>query len=221
MPTLSQDAPRAKPQRDRSVFINCPFDEAYKPLLRAGCFTILACGFAPRCALDLSDSGAIRLDQIVKMIADCDYSIHDVSRVELDAESNLPRFNMPLELGADLGLRLRGPKIQRRRKTLVLDAEKHRYDVMLSDISGMDIESHGSSEQELVLRVRDWLNINQRGGNRVLPGAVAILSDYDAFGKIAPDILGPLRLDRLDQLHHVDYLHVVELALPQIEAARS
>jgi hypothetical protein len=46
------------------------------------------------------------------MIAECDFSIHDISRVELDDHSRLPRFNMPLELGADLGLRLQGPALQ-------------------------------------------------------------------------------------------------------------
>ena len=218
MPAPSEDALKPKPQRDRSVFINCPFDSEYQPLLRAGCFTILACGFAPRCALDLGDSGKVRFDEIVKMISDCDYSIHDISRVELDKASQLPRFNMPLELGADLGLRFRGPRIQRRRKTLVLDTEKHRYDVMLSDISGMDIESHENNARNVVLRIRDWLNLHQRtGGARILPGANAIWSDYEVFESLVPDILSSLRLDDLGKLHHVDFLRVVELALPLLE----
>jgi hypothetical protein len=33
----------------------------------------------------------------------------------------------PPELGADLGLRLEGPQLQRRRRSLILDAEAHRY----------------------------------------------------------------------------------------------
>src|SRR5579863_5628947 len=133
-----------KPNRARSVFINCPFDPDYKPLLRGACFAIMACGYAPRCALDYNDSGVVRLIEIVTMITACDRSIHDISRVELDRRSSLPRFNMPLELGADLGLRLAGPQLQRRRKSLILDAEAHRYDKTLSDISGMDIEVHSN-----------------------------------------------------------------------------
>ena len=123
-----------EPARQRSVFINCPFDQSYQPLLRAACYTILACGWVPRCALDFSDSGEVRFARIVDLIAACDFSLHDVSRVE--APKGLPRFNMPLELGADLGLRLRGPSPQRRRKLLILDAVAHRYDKTLSDISG-------------------------------------------------------------------------------------
>jgi hypothetical protein len=96
-----------EPTRNRAVFINCPFDAEYRPLMRACCIAIMACGYLPRCALD--------------------------------TVSRLPRFNMPLELGADLGLRLAGPALQRQRKTLILDAVSHRYDKTLSDISGIDI----------------------------------------------------------------------------------
>jgi len=189
--------------------------------MRAACFAILACGYAPRCALDYSDSGVVRFTEIVKMIAERDFSIHDISRVELDLDSRLPRFNMPLELDADLGLRLQGPIRQQRRKTLILDAEAHRYDKTLSDISGMDIEAHGDDPRRVIRHVRDWLNANRNPEAPLLPGAAAINDDHDAYLKIAPDIVAELRLDPHDELPHGDYLHVVETALPMIEAARA
>ena len=210
-----------RPNRTRSVFINCPFDPDYKPLMRATCFAILACGYAPRCALDYSDSGVVRFAEIVKLITECDRSIHDISRVELDLKSRLPRFNMPFELGADLGLRLAGPLRQRRRKSLILDAEAHRYDMTLSDISGMDIEVHANDMREIIRLVRDWLNANRESGMPPLPGAAAINDDYDAYLGIAPDIVANLRLDPHDELPHSDYLHVVAVALPRIESARA
>jgi hypothetical protein len=111
------------------------------------------------------------------MISQCDLSIHDISRVELDSRSKLPRFNMPLERGADLGLRLEGPARQGRRKALILDAEAHRYDMTLSDTSGMDIEPHANSVSEVVRHYRDWLNANREPGAPVLPGAAAISQD--------------------------------------------
>jgi hypothetical protein len=154
------------------------------------------------------------------MITECDLSIHDISRVELDKDSQLPRFNMPLELGADLGLRLEGPAKQRARKILILDAESHRYDRTLSDISGMDIEAHGNKVDRIIKHVRDWLSTNREPSQPTLPGAAAITADYEAYLKIAPDIIGALRLDPHDDLPHGDYLHVVEYALPLIEAAR-
>jgi hypothetical protein len=211
----------SKPARSRSVFINCPFDAEYRPLFRAIGFTLLACGYRPRCALDFSDSGAVRFAEIVKMITQCDLSIHDISRVELDRESQLPRFNMPLELGADLGLRLEGPARQRQRKILILDAEAHRYDKTLSDISGMDIEAHGGEVRRVIKAVRDWLAANQLDGAGLVPGAAAIAADHEAYLKVAPDIAAALRLDPHDDMPHVDYLHVVEYALPLIEAARA
>jgi hypothetical protein len=189
--------------------------------MRAACFAILACGYTPRCALDVSDSGAVRFIEIVKMITACDWSIHDISRVELDRTSLLPRFNMPLELGADLGLRLAGPPSQRRRRTLILDAEAHRYDKTLSDVSGVDIQAHANTVSEIIRLARDWLNANREAGSSPLPGGAAIKDDHDSYLRIAPDIVADLRLDPHDVLPHSDYLHVVERALPRIESARA
>jgi hypothetical protein len=154
------------------------------------------------------------------MISECDLSIHDISRVEPNSRSQLPRFNMPFELGADLGLRLAGPPRQRRRKTLILDAEAHRYDKTLSDISGMDIEAHADDPRKVVRHVRDWLNTNREAGAAVLPGAAATNEDYTVYLNLAPSIIAELRLDPHDELPHTDYLHVVKTALPRIEAFR-
>ena len=209
----------SSPSRARSVFINCPFDPDYKPLFRAMCFAIVACGFVPRCALDESDSAVVRFEKILDLIATSEFSVHDVSRVELDTSSGLPRFNMPLELGADLALRLKGPAAHRRRRILVLDSAAHRYDQTLSDISGMDIETHGNEAGRLIKAVRDWLNAG-RAGTTPLPGSAAIAADYDAFQTLVPDIIAELRLDDFDALPHGDYMHLVETALPLIEQAR-
>ncbi len=108
---------------------------------------------------------------------------------------------------------------QRRRRILVLDAVAHRYDQTLSDISGMDVESHGNNVGRLIKAVRDWLNAGREVRNP-LPGSAAISEDYTAFQVLVPDIIAELRLDSLDALSHVDYMHLVETALPLIESAR-
>ena len=82
-----------------NVFINCPFDPAYKPLFDATVFAVHDCGFIPRCALEEEDASQVRIEKIYEIIADCRYGIHDISRIELDEPSGFPRFNMPLELG--------------------------------------------------------------------------------------------------------------------------
>ena len=56
--------------RRLNVFVNVPFDEAYEPLFEALVFTIPACGYRVRCALEESDSGDIRLDKLVELIRD-------------------------------------------------------------------------------------------------------------------------------------------------------
>lgn len=85
-----------------NVFLNCPLDRGYAPLFEVMVFTVYACGFRPRCALEEADSGEVRVDKIARLIRECHYAIHNISRVELDPVHRLPRFNMPFELGLDL-----------------------------------------------------------------------------------------------------------------------
>ena len=47
--------PRPKPPAAKAVFINCPFDDEFKRLLRSMVFAIIASGYYPRCALDETD----------------------------------------------------------------------------------------------------------------------------------------------------------------------
>lgn len=68
-------------EENRNVFLNCPFDFSYQDLFFAAVFTILACNRQPRCALESLDSGQNRLDKIVGLIRESQYSIHDLSRI--------------------------------------------------------------------------------------------------------------------------------------------
>ena len=45
------------------AFINCLFDDAYQPLLRALLFVVIDCGFEPRIALENADAGAVRVEK--------------------------------------------------------------------------------------------------------------------------------------------------------------
>jgi hypothetical protein len=64
-----------------SVFINCPFDNEYLPLLKPLLFILIKLGFNPRIALERSDSGEIRLNKILELIESSKFSIHDLSRL--------------------------------------------------------------------------------------------------------------------------------------------
>lgn len=140
-----------------NVFINCPFDEDYKPLLDAIVFTVYDCGFIGRCALEEDDASQVRIDKIYNIIADCRYGIHDISRTDLDKTSSLPRFNMPFELGIFLGAKRFGIDTQKRKKCLILDREPYRYQQFISDIAGQDIQAHNNASEQIVKVVRNWL----------------------------------------------------------------
>jgi len=198
---------RPKPVAAHSVFINCPFDDAFKPILRAMVFTIIASGYHPFCALDATDGAEVRIGKIAAMIGACDWGIHDLSRVEVVA-GDVPRFNMPLELGLHLGARRFGDARQRRKRALILDGERHRYDRALSDISGQDIESHGDDPDQAIRCVRDWLSDHRPHNAVPLPGAKAMQGDYRLFQGEIDALLPAHRLDPAD-LTHSDYLFVV------------
>ena len=143
---------------EESVFINCPFDAEYNPLFEAIIFTIHDCGFIARCSKEINDSSQVRAEKLFQMIADCKYGIHDICRTELDEKNNLPRFNMPLELGYFLGAKRFGSKKQKEKLCLILDIEPYRYQKFCSDIAGQDISAHENNANKVIKRVRDWLN---------------------------------------------------------------
>jgi plasmid stabilization system protein ParE len=202
------DQHTAKPPASKAVFINCPFDDGFKPIFRAIVFTILSSGYFPRCALDATDGAEIRISKIAEMIGECDWGIHDLSRIEVDA-AGVPRFNMPMELGIHLGARLLGAARHKRKRALILEAKPHRYDAALSDISGQDIEVHANNPAEAIRCVRNWLSEHRTPKEPPLPGATALLGDYRLFRKEARIILREQRLDPLDRLSHNDFLFVV------------
>ncbi|MBV9537403.1 MAG: hypothetical protein JOY70_00570 [Acidisphaera sp.] len=144
------------PDYDQNVFINCPFDDAYRPLFRALVFAIFECGLRPRSALEVIDAGEVRFEKIARIVRGCRWGIHDISRTELTT-SGLPRFNMPLELGLFLGAQRFGDGTQRRKSCLVLDREHYRYQKFVSDIAGQDIAVHGNDPAGAIRAVRDWL----------------------------------------------------------------
>lgn len=90
---------------EKSVFINCPFDDDFQPLFHAIVLTIAARGFTPRCARETEGQADPRIVRIARGLMESKYSIHDLSRYQGQGADNLGRFNMPLELGIALGMR--------------------------------------------------------------------------------------------------------------------
>ena len=162
-------------------------------MFRAIIFAVVDCGYSPRSAQENDDIGDIRLHKIQNIIEDSMYGIHDISHMELDKTSGLPRFNMPLELGIFLGAKRYGQGRQKKKRTLILDKERYRYNESISDISGQDIKSHNGDEEKAIRCVRDWLNSTSR--TKGLPGAGHITKRYRAFEEQLPLICENLKLD--------------------------
>jgi hypothetical protein len=49
---------------ERSVFINCPFDDECAPLLKPLLHTLIAIGFEPRIAMERNNAAEVRFDKI-------------------------------------------------------------------------------------------------------------------------------------------------------------
>ncbi len=162
-------------------------------MFRALVFAVIDCGYTPRSALEVVDSGDIRLQKIERIIEQSMYGIHDLSNMELDKDSGLPRFNMPLELGLFLGAKRYGEGRQKKKRLIVLDQERHRYQKSISDISGQDIKSHKGNQETAIRCIRDWLQTASR--SKTLPGARYITKRYREFETTLPIICKVLKLD--------------------------
>jgi len=193
----------------KNVFINCPFDDEYLPVLRSMVFTVAACGYAPHSALQERDAGDVRLKKIQRLIRQCRFGIHDISRTELDAASKLPRFNMPFELGIDIGAKEYGNGRLKTKNILIFDSDKYRYQRFLSDIAGQDISSHGKSASEAIGKIRHWLNANRPIAAQPLIGAATLRKKYDEFQAALPAICDKIALDESD-LEFNDLLYITD-----------
>ena len=200
---------------ERNVFINCPFDGQYQPIFEAIIFAIYSCGYRPRSAKEFSDSGSVRNDGILELIKDCRLGIHDISETGLNTES-LPRFNMPLELGYFIGAKFFGPPRQRRKRCLVLDMDRYRYQKFISDLAGHDIKAHDRKVDRAILRVRDWLRDDSDSTS--MPGADHIFASYQQFRSELPSILSKIPL-REDEMTYRDFKDIVEDWFQQREAS--
>src|SRR5690606_33715675 len=127
---------------ERSVFINCPFDEDHAPILQAIAFCVILLGFDARLAPENTDNAATRLDRIIELIEQSKYGIHDLSRCKSSAVGEYARMNMPFELGIDHGFRRAGQGPLADKVILILESTRYDYQKALSDIAGWDIQVH-------------------------------------------------------------------------------
>jgi len=135
---LSAEPPA--PIDGQSVFLNVPFDTDYAPLFLALIARLTALGHTPRCVLEVPSGGRNRLERIFGLLESCDASIHDLSRITLSAPQEVPRFNMPFELGMAYAL---AQKVSH--DFFVLEEKPFSLQVSLSDLNGYDPHIHHST----------------------------------------------------------------------------
>lgn len=127
-----------------SVFLNVPYDAGFENLLLAYIAAISAFGFTPRATLEIP-FGQRRLDRILALIQQSQYSIHDLSRVQLDRKApRTPRFNMPFELGITVALEKTAHPDH---AWVVCESVRRRINKSLSDLDGTDAYIHGGTIQ--------------------------------------------------------------------------
>ena len=165
---------------DSNVFINCPFDDAYAPILEALVFCLVFVGLRPRLASESLDSGEVRLEKIIGLIENAKYSIHDLSRCQAVAAGEYARLNMPFELGVDHGCRLYGGNGRDQKRILVLEEEPYRYQATISDLAGWDIRAHKDDHIRALKALRNWLS-SETSTNPPAPGKIVnAYEDYQA-----------------------------------------
>ena len=170
------------PAFEESVFINCPFDEAFEPILQSIIFCVVYLNFNPRLATERNDSGENRLEKIRGLIESSKFSIHDLSRCQAKRKGEYFRLNMPFELGIDFGCRQYFGNGRDQKKFLILEEKRYRFQAALSDISGCDILAYGDDKQlapqNAMKNVRNWL-VSEAGAAHI--GASKIWQSYADF----------------------------------------
>ncbi|HTV57685.1 MAG TPA: hypothetical protein VMJ93_02345 [Verrucomicrobiae bacterium] len=149
-----------KPRVPGEVFLNIPYDKKFERLFVAYIAGITAFGLMPRATLEIRSSSR-RLEKILRLIADCRFSIHDLSRVELDVRPpRTPRFNMPFELGLAVGSYW---KAMGKQNWFVCEAKGYRLSKSLSDLNGTDPYIH---DGKIAGVFRELCNIFTRSGGQ-------------------------------------------------------
>jgi hypothetical protein len=117
----------------KSVFLNIPYDPQFTRQYLSYITAVSALSLVPEATLGIA--GNRRLDRIAGLIERCTYSIHDLSRVQLDRHApRTPRFNMPFELGLAVAWAQAHPQ----HKWFVFESVRRRLNKSLSDLDGTD-----------------------------------------------------------------------------------
>jgi hypothetical protein len=166
--------PRVK--RIESVFLNIPYDKQFEDLYLAYIVGLTQLGLRVNATLAVPNQG--RLEAIIQLIERSDFSIHDLSRIELS--EGIPRFNMPVELGLAL---YRSHIAKGRHRVFVFETKSYRAQRSTSDINGIDPQSHGGTPKGVMAGLR---NIFRQPGN--VTTVPEMLASYRSLKRKVPEL---------------------------------
>ena len=168
-----------------NVFVNCPYDDNYRPLQRALIFGLMKLGYEPCLAAQISNSGQLRMEKIRRQIRECRHSIHDLSLVIAEKKNAIARMNMPYELGLDLGALWYGGPPLGSKILLVLENRRGSVKQALSDHAGFDLRTHSGRENDLLREVRahfySHLTSQPSGVSADFPTLDELLAEWPLF----------------------------------------
>ena len=140
------------PVKPNAVFLNIPYDIDFQDLYLAYVVGLYQLGLEPLMTTGIY-GGERRLDRMLALIQSCRYSIHDLSRVELNAvPPATPRFNMPLELGLTITWAKMHPK---RHSWFLWESTPRRLQKSMSDLDGTDPNIHFGTPEGLLSELRN------------------------------------------------------------------
>jgi hypothetical protein len=173
---------QAPESSDKSVFLNIPYDDRFRRLYLAYITGLVHLDLKPRATIGIP-GGQNRLDKILDLIRSCRYSIHDLSRVQLDRTPPVtPRFNMPFELG----LTVASAKLDSSpHDWFVFETVHRRVSKSLSDLSGTDPNIHHGTVEGVM---RELCNAFVRHSQQERYSVPAMMKTYRAASLLVEDI---------------------------------
>ena len=166
----------ARRRRIESVFLNIPYDNGFENLYLAYIVGLTQLGLRINATLAVPNQG--RLETIIGLIGESNFSIHDLSRIELS--KGIPCFNMPVELGLAL---YRSHITRGKHRVYVFESKTYRAQRSTSDINGIDPQIHNGTAKGVMAGLR---NIFRQPGN--VTTVPEMLISYRAVRKRLPEL---------------------------------
>ncbi len=161
-------------RRIESVFLNIPYDTAFENL--AYIVRLAQLGLQIKATLAVPNQG--RLSTIIRLIEESDFSVYDLSRVEVS--HGVPRFNMPVELGLAL---YRSHVTDGKHQVFIFDSKPYREQLSTSDVNGIDPQIHKGTPKGVMNGLRNIFRQSQD-----VTTVPEMLSSYRAVKRKLPEL---------------------------------